>query len=182
MAQKGPIESMEHVPSKEHGGGFPPFQPETFASQLLWLALTFVVLYLLMAKVALPRVTSIFESRRQRIDGDIAEANRLKEESDAVIAAYEKALADARSRAQGLANETRLAYAANAEARRKELDATLAARIAEAEKIIDAQRLAAMANVKDIAAESAAAIIERLIGNAPAARDVAGAVRDALKR
>ena len=52
---------------------FPPFQKDTFASQLLWLALTFVALYLLMSRIALPRIGTILEARRQRIDGDLAE-------------------------------------------------------------------------------------------------------------
>ena len=94
------------VPSSGHVV-FPPFDRETFASQLFWLAITFALLYLLMARFALPRVGSIIEDRRKHIDGDLAEANRHKGESDAAIAAHEKALAEARGRAQALANETR---------------------------------------------------------------------------
>jgi F-type H+-transporting ATPase subunit b len=182
MAQKGPITSMEHIPASEHGKGFPPFAPENFASQLVWLALTFVALYLLMSRVALPRVGSIFEARRERIDGDLAEARRLRDESDTVIAAYEKTLADARVRAQTVANESRQKHAAEAELRRKELDSTLNARLADAEKMIAGQRAAAMANVRDIAVEATAAIVERLIGKAPGSAEVASAVADALKR
>ena len=172
------IESVEHVPSGEHGGGFPPFQKDTFASQLLWLALVFVALYLLMARLALPRVGAILENRRLRIEGDLAAAQRLKDESDAAIAAYEKALADARGRAQTLANETRQRAAAEAEASRKSLDATLNARIDEAEKVIADKRAAAMLNVQEIATEAAAAIVERLIGVAPAGQQVAAAVAE----
>jgi F-type H+-transporting ATPase subunit b len=182
MAKKGPVTSTEHVPAGEHGKGFPPFASETFASQLIWLALIFAALYFLMSRVALPRIGSIFEARRQHVEGDLAEAKRLRDESDEAIAAYEKALADARARAQTLAGEAREKHAAEAEARRKQLDATLSARIADAEGIIAAQRTAAMANVRDIATEAAAAIVERLIGTAPAPTDVAGAVTDALKR
>ena len=176
------VESIEHVPATEHGGRFPPFQKDTFASQFIWLALVFAALYLLMSRVALPRIGSILDERKQRIDGDLAEAQRFKDESDGAIAAYEKALADARARAQTLANETRVKEAARAEAARKELEATLNARIAEAEDIIGAKRLEAMANVQDIATEAAAAIVERLIGSAPAEQTVAGAVAGALKR
>src|SRR5215468_11681227 len=104
MAQKSaqPITSVEHIPGSERGQGFPPFDAHTFPSQLLWLALTFIALYLLMSRVALPRVGSILEDRRKHIEGDLAEANRLKGESDAAIAAHEKALAEARGRAQAL--------------------------------------------------------------------------------
>jgi len=184
MAQKAAkkIESLEHVPASEHGGGFPPFQKDTFASQLLWLVLVFVALYLLMSRIALPRIGSILEDRRQRIEADLAAAQRHKDESDAAIAAYEKAIADARERAQTLANETRQKEAAAAEARRKEVDAKLHAHIAEAEKIISGSRTAAMTNVRGIATEAAAAIVERLTGTTPASQDVAAAVGDVLKR
>ena len=74
------IETMEHVPASEHGGGFPPFQKDTFASQLLWITLAFVALYLLMSRVALPRIGSIIEDRKQRIASDFAEAERMKAE------------------------------------------------------------------------------------------------------
>ena len=184
MAQKStqPIASVEHIPASEHGRGFPPFDPQTFASQLFWLALTFIALYLLMSRIALPRIGSILEARRQRVEDDLAEAQRLKDASDAAIAAHEKALAEARGRAQALANETREKAAAAADARRKEVDAKLNAHIAEAEKTIAATQSAAMANVRGIASDAAGAIVERLTGIAPASQEVAEAVSNVLKR
>ena len=167
------------VPPKGH---FPPFQVDTFASQLFWFAIAFVALYVIISRLAIPRVGGILEARRQSVEGDLAEAKRLKDSSDAAIAAYEKALADARGRAQALANETREKHAKAAEAARHELDATLNTRIAQAEQAIAARRTAAMANVQDIAVETAAAIVERLTGNAPAKDDVAKAVAGTLKR
>jgi F-type H+-transporting ATPase subunit b len=162
---------------------FPPFDRQTFPSQLLWLAVTFVTLYLLMAKIALPRVGGILELRTQRIGGDIAEARRLKEESDAAIAAYEKALAEARARAQAMVGDARQKQAADTEAARKALDTQLNARIAEAERAIADTKATAMVNVRGIATEAAAAIVERLVGIAPPSRDlVAQAVAEALKR
>ena len=70
MAQKSaqPAGTVEHIPSSEHGRAFPPFDAQTFASQLFWFALAFIALYLLMSRVALPRVGSILEARRQRIE------------------------------------------------------------------------------------------------------------------
>jgi F-type H+-transporting ATPase subunit b len=180
----GPLLAAPGAFAAQSGGGhkFPPLQVETYASQIFWLALIFVALYLLMSKIALPRVGEILDARQLRIEGDVAQAKRLKDESDAAIAAYEKALADARGRAQALANETREKYAAEAADARKALDATLNARIAEAETIIAERRAAAMVNVQEIAAESAAAIVERLIGEVPAASDLAKAAADVLKR
>ena len=172
--------SVEH-PGGAHGG-FPPFQSQTFASQLIWLAIAFVLLYVLMSKVALPRVAKIIESRHQRIADDVAEAGKLKVQSDEAVAAYEKALADARARAQTIANETRERQAAAAEARRKTLEGELNARLAEAEKTSAATKQAAMSNVRAIAEDATRAIVERLIGIAPSEQAVAAAVADVLKR
>src|SRR5215510_5979195 len=91
------------APGGGHKTSFPPFQKDTFPSQLLWLAISFVALYVLMAKVALPRIGSIMAARQGHIDADLGQAQRLKEQSEATLAAYEKALAEARGRAQQLA-------------------------------------------------------------------------------
>jgi F-type H+-transporting ATPase subunit b len=165
-----------------HKTVFPPFQSETFPSQILWIVLTFVGLYLLMSKVALPRVGSILDERSARIAADLAAAQRFREQSDAAMAAYEKALAEARARAQAIANETRQQQALQAEEMRKVLEAQLEQKLAEAERTIAATKTAAMANVRAIAADAAAAIVERLIGITPSPQEVAAAVEDALKR
>ena len=180
MAEPTHTASTEH-PAQGGHGGFPPFQSQTFASQLVWLAIAFVLLYVLMARLALPRVASIIESRQKRIEGDLADASRLKGESDAAVAAYEKALADARNRAQAIANETRERQAAEAEARRKTLENELNNKLTEAEKTIAATKQAAMGNVRGIAEDATRAIVERLIGQAPNEKAVAAAVADALK-
>lgn len=177
-----PHKSGTTQPAGEHKGGFPPFQSQTYASQLVWLVIAFVLLYVLMSKWALPRVGSILESRQKRIDGDIAEAGALKAQSDEAVAAYEKALADARANAQAIANETRDKQAAAAESRRKTLEDELNAKLAEAEKTIAATKAAAMSNVRGIAEDATRAIVERLIGTAPSDKAVADAVADALKR
>jgi F-type H+-transporting ATPase subunit b len=182
MAEPAHKTGTEHVPKGEHDGGFPPFQSQTFASQLIWLAIAFVLLYALMAKLALPRVGAIIDGRQKQIEGDFAEADRLKKESEAAVAAYEKALADARARAQTIANETREKQQAQADATRKTLEGELNVRLADAEKSIAATKTAAMANVRGIAEDAARAIIERLIGTAPDDKAVAAAVADVLKR
>ena len=161
---------------------FPPFQSDTFASQLVWLAITFVALYLLISRVAVPRIGGIIDERARRIEGDFAAAQRMKDDSEAALAAYEKSLADARSRAQAIGNEVRDKLNAEADVNRKATEAKLNADLAEAEKQIAATKTAAMANVRGIAVDAAAAIVERLIGTAPPAPAVAAAVDDALKR
>jgi F-type H+-transporting ATPase subunit b len=172
----------EATPPGEHGGGFPPFQKDTFGSQLLWLAITFGALYLIASKLALPRVGGIIADRRARIDGDLREAARMKEAADAAIASYEKSLADARTKAQTIAGQTRDKIAAQAEARRKEVEANLQAKLAAAEQTIQATRTAAMSNVQGIAKDAAIAIVARLTGKAPTEEAAAAAVKAVLDR
>ncbi len=181
MAEPAHKANTEH-PAEGGHGGFPPFQSQNFASQLVWLAIAFVLLYALMLKWALPRVASVIENRQKRIADDLAEAEQFKRQSDDAVAAYEKALADARARAQTIANETRDKQQAEAEAARKTLEGGLNAKLAEAEKSIAATKQAAMANVRSIAEDAARAIIERLIGGAPSDKAIADAVADVLKR
>ena len=170
--------------TQAHGGAkpaFPPFQKETFASQLIWLALFFIGLYVLMSRVALPRVGGIIAARSATIEGDLAEANRLKQESEAAIAAYEKTLADARTNAQAIGAKKRDELMGEADKRRKTLEDQLNRKLEEAEKTIAATKTAAMGNVRGIAVDAATAIVERLIGQAPSEKAVADAVSDALK-
>lgn len=174
--------TTEATPPGEHGGGFPPFQKDTFGSQLLWLAIAFGALYLIASKLALPRVGGIIADRRARIDGDLADAARMKAAADAAIASYEKSLADARARAQTIAAQTRDKVAAEAEARRKEVEANLHIKLAAAEQTIQATRSAAMANVQGIAKDAAIAIVQRLTGKAPTEEAAATAVKTALDR
>src|SRR5918993_615572 len=127
---------------------FPPFNKEYFASQAFWFAIAFVALYLIIAKLAIPQIGGTMAARNKRVADDIAEANALKEQSDAALAAYEKALADARGRAQALANETRDKLNAEAEKTRKVLEGKLNTKLADVEKTIAATKTSAMANIE----------------------------------
>jgi F-type H+-transporting ATPase subunit b len=182
MAGPAHTAGTEQVPKGEHGNGFPPFDAHTFPSQLVWLVIAFILLYALMAKWALPQVAGVLDKRQKSIAGDIAEAGRLKRQSDEAVTAYEKALADARARAQLIANETRDKQAAAAEAARKKIEDELNTKLAQAEKTIAATKQAAMSNVRAIAEDAAGAIVERLIGSAPSQKAVAEAVAGVLKR
>jgi F-type H+-transporting ATPase subunit b len=169
-------------PAPEAHGAFPPFATETFASQLLWFAIAFGLLYYVMSRVALPRVGAIMENRSQRIAADLAEAERLRAESEAAGAAYEKSLADARNKAKAIAQEMRASLIAESEARRKALEAELHERLAVAETTIAARTQEAMASVRGIAADTASAIVERLTGRAPDRRAVEAALDRSLAR
>lgn len=160
---------------------FPPFNTVNYGSQILWLAISFGLLYYLMSKVVLPQIAKVLDARRDRIMGDLESARALQEQSETARTAYEKALADAKSNASKLAQDTRDALAKDVDARRAAEEAKLAERLAAAEAQIAATRDKAMAEVGAIATETAEAIVARLGGSA--GRDeVAAAVNTALKR
>src|SRR6516225_6277165 len=147
-------ETTAHTEAPAGHTKFPPFDSEQFPSQLVWLAISF----------------------------DLAAAEQLKEQSNAAQAAYEKALADARGRAQTIAGATHDQQARETEQLHKRLEAQLHDRITAAEQSIAKSRGAAMSNVKSIAAEITSAIVERLIGQRPRDEEVAAALRDTGKR
>jgi F-type H+-transporting ATPase subunit b len=164
-----------------HKAPFPPFQKDTFASQLVSLLIAFVALYLIVSKIALPRVGGVLDARQNAIDGDLTEAQKLKDASDEALKAYEAELASARSRAQAISAETRDRLNAASDAERKTLEEALAVKLAEAEKTIASTREAAMRNVRGIAADAAAAIVQRLTGLVPDGKSVESAVDASLK-
>jgi F-type H+-transporting ATPase subunit b len=164
-----------------HKAPFPPFQKDTFASQLVSLLIAFVALYLIVSKIALPRVGGVLDARQNAIDGDLTEAQKLKDASDDALKAYEAELAFARSRAQAISAETRDRLNAASEAERKTLEEALSVKLAEAEKTIASTREAAMRNVRGIAADAAAAIVQRLTGLVPDGKSVESAVDASLK-
>ena len=159
---------------------FPPFQGETVASQLFWLAICFVVLYVGLSRMLLPRLSGVIAQRNDKIEGDLETASRFRNESEAAQVAYEKALADARAKAQALAAESQAKAAAAADAQRKQLEDGLKNKLEAAEKQIAATKTAAMSNVRGIAIDTTGLIVERLTGQAPAKQAVERAVDTAL--
>lgn len=148
------------------GGGesqFPPFNTETFTSQLVWLVLIFTLLYALMSRVVLPRIGEVIDERRERIQRDLDTAERLKSETDKALGDYEKALGDARANAGVIARETRDKLDEKVAQRQAEVDQQINTRIGEAEQRIDATRAKALASVEEIATEVAGAVVKRLI-------------------
>ncbi len=187
MAVDQPIQPEPFVPQQgsvqetpaEHKT-FPPFDATTFASQILWFAITFALLYYLMAKVALPRIGGILEGRRDRIAADLDQAERLKGESEDASAAYEKALAEARARASSIADAARETAKSKADAQRTEVEASLAGKLADAETRIAEIKNQALAEVGTIAGEAADAVVNTLIDAKLSANEVKDAVADVL--
>jgi F-type H+-transporting ATPase subunit b len=177
-----PVEGTQ-TSTEAHGGGenFPPFDPANVAPQVLWLAIIFAVLYVVMSRLALPRIGGILETRQDRLTSDFVEAERLKDESERSIAAHQQSLAEARAKAQAIANATRDQIHAEANANRKQIENDLAARLAEAEAQIGETKQQALNNVRGIALDATSAIVARLLGNAPGQSEVETAVDAALK-
>ena len=170
-----------HTEADGGHGAFPPFDTSTFPSQLVSLVVFFVALYIIASRFALPRVGAVIDARQNKIEGDLSAAQKLKDESEAALKAYESELAAARGRAQAIGAETREKLNAAAEAERKTLESSLSAKLAEAEKTIASTRTAAMSNVKSIATDAASAIVQQLTGVAPDGKSVDTAVKAALK-
>jgi F-type H+-transporting ATPase subunit b len=171
------IASAENAPGLVNPpGAFPPFDAHTFASQLIWLVIIFGALYWLMSRVALPRVGGILEARRLRIEGDLAEAAKMQQQATAASAAYDQTLAQAKTRAQGLGQETHDRLRRDSEARRHELDAELNRKLADAETQISDMKARAMSNVTEIARDAATAIVEHLTGRTPDPQAIAAAI------
>jgi F-type H+-transporting ATPase subunit b len=168
--------------ASEHEGPtvFPPFDATTFASQFLWFTIAFIVLYVLMSRLAIPQIGSIIDKRKSRIEGDLKEAERLKGETDKAIAAYEAALAEARKNAHGIAEETRASIKADIDAKRKVVEDDLGRKVADAEARIQRNKDDALGRVGEIARDTAAAVVTQLVGEANAT-DVAAAVDDVVK-
>ena len=158
----------------------PQLDFHTFAPQLVWLAISFVVLYALMSRLALPKVKAAIEGRRHRLDSDLGRAAALREEAEASLAAYRKTLADARAAAQDTLRQTGEKLAAEAAERQRQLAATLAEQIVAAEARIAADKDQALGEIRGIAAEVGGAVVEKLTGAAPNAAAMSSAVGRAL--
>jgi F-type H+-transporting ATPase subunit b len=165
--------------SGEHAA-FPPFDARTFAGQLFWLAITFGVLYWLMSKVALPRVGAILAERSNAISRDLDQAAEMQAKAEETAQAYEKALAEARKNAQGIAQAARDEGAKASDARRHTVEAELATKLDAAEASIASTKSAAMSNVRGLGSEVAIAIVTKLTGQAPSSAEVSDAVDQAL--
>ncbi|WP_159946820.1 F0F1 ATP synthase subunit B [Rhizobium sp. 18065] len=188
FAEEIPAEGQLHTETgvahdEGHGKAiFGPFDTSTFASQLLWLVITFGIFYMLMQKVIVPRVGGILENRHDRIAQDLDEAARLKSEADAAIETYERELSAAKAKAGQIASAARDEAKVKADAERAAIEADLSAKIAAAEVRIGEIKAKAFAEVDTIAIDTVGSIVEQLIGAKATAADIKAAVSGAAKQ
>ncbi|WP_333684154.1 F0F1 ATP synthase subunit B' [Pontibaca methylaminivorans] len=161
----------------DSGPGLPQLNFEHFGNQIFWLLVTLVVIYLILSRVALPRIAAILAERQGTITHDLAYAEELKTKARAAEDAYEKALADARAEAQEIVGQARAEIQADVDEAMKRADAEIAARTAESEKAIAEIRAGAMESVREVAGETAAALVTALGGKSDE-----GAIRAAVDR
>ncbi|USG62185.1 hypothetical protein NBZ79_04240 [Sneathiella marina] len=152
-----------------------------FPPQLVWLAITFVVLYFLMARVAIPRISDVLENRQNRIATDLEEARKLSDDADNAKAEYEAALADARSKAHGIVSDLKATMAKEQDASKAELDAKLAEKAKDAEAGINAAKDAALSHVREIASETAKVAVSKLVSIDVSDADADAAVESSMK-
>jgi F-type H+-transporting ATPase subunit b len=159
----------------------PQLNPLDWAPQLIWLLITFGILYLLMVKVALPRIGSVIEARADHIAKDLATADKLRRETEEAITAYEQALAEAKQKAHAIVEDGRAKLKAETAEQRARLERDLGKKSAEAEARIAEAKNSAMREVNAVAADVAADIVRQLIGVAPAKAEIDQAVATARK-
>jgi F-type H+-transporting ATPase subunit b len=153
----------------------------TYLPQLFWLLVSFILLYLLMSRVALPRVASVMAQRDRQIEEDLRRAETLKGEADQALQSYEAALAAARGEAQALHRQVTAEVSALASKREQAFAAELGTRTREAEERIGAAKRQALDQLPQIAAEVASSAFQRLTGEAPAQERVKAAVGAVMK-
>ncbi len=174
------ISATTEVPV-EHKAGLPQLNTGTFAGQLFWLAVSLVLLFIVIWRVASPKIGGVMAARAGRIKGDIDAAADAKRRSEEALAGYDKALADARARALKIGDDMRKASQSEADAKSVAEAQRVAADTAKAEGRIADMRKTAMANVANLAGDVANEIVAKLTGETAPASDVSAAVRNALK-
>ena len=169
--------TTEHPAPKEGSGGFPPFDTSTFPSQIFWLVVTFAFLFVVVWRVAGPRISGVITTRRNKINGDIAEAQKHRSDAEAASAAYQTALAGARARANAHADEARKRIAGEIDNAKADADARAHEATAKAEASIQAMRAEARTSMTNAARDAAIEIVARLTGETVSAEDAAAAVK-----
>ncbi|MDH3596697.1 MAG: F0F1 ATP synthase subunit B' [Rhodospirillales bacterium] len=159
----------------------PQLDPSNYAGQIFWLVISFVALYWVLVRLALPRIADVLEARQHKIDDDLDRAAAAKQEADKVLAAYDKRLAEGRDEAQGLLRQAAEEMAAEAAKRHESLAAKLAGEVKAAETRILEAKTAAVRSIGEVAAEVAQSAARRLIGIEVDGK-TAGAAVEAVQR
>ena len=151
--------ATEEVAGEVAKTGMPQLDFATFPNQIFWLVVTLIVIYLILSRVALPRISSVLAERAGTITNDLAAAEELKQRAVQAEAAYEKALADARAQANRIIGEAKVEMQAALDVELQKADAQIAARTAESEKALSAMRDQSIASITEVARDTAREIV-----------------------
>ena len=176
MATEAVTGAAEHAEK----AGMPQLDFSTWPNQIFWLAVTLVAIYLILTRIALPRIGGVLAERRGTITNDLATAEELKQKAVAAEKAYNDALAQARAEAGKIAAATRADIQKDLDIAIAKADAEIAARSAESEKRLAEIQAGAMEAVGDVARDTAAELVAALGGKADA-KAIATAMTARLK-
>lgn len=162
--------------------GFPQLDPSSYPSQLFWLAVTFVVMYVLLSKLALPRVAKVLEVRQSQKDGDLTKAGQLSEEAEKIKVTYEKSLAEARQVAANTLASSRRTIGEKITKEESRFAENSHRRLVAAEQNIARVKAEALISILDISAEVAAAMAHKIADIRFSDADARKAVASIMKK
>ena len=162
-------------------GGMPQLDPTSYPSQLFWLTVTFLMLYVVLARFILPRIYHVLETRQERITHDLDRAESFKEEAQEARKSYEAALAEARNNAGRLVAEVSQTIKNTADEKNAELDLVIAKKVADSEASIADARRKVKATLAPVATELTGLIVETLINHKPSTEQINNAIAGAAQ-
>lgn len=173
--------TAELAQGAEHYQGMPQLNPEWFSNQIFWLVVTLVVIYLVLNRIALPRIAAVLADRANAISNDLEQAERLKQSAVEAEDAYNKALAEARSEAGRIVAEAKAEIQVDLDEATAKADAEIAARTVESEKAIAEIRAGALQSIEQVATDTASEVIQAIMPGTGDAKSVAAAVKSRMK-
>ncbi len=165
----------------EHAQGMPQLDFSTFPNQIFWLVVTLIVIYLLMSRVALPRIASVLTERHGAIQSDLDKADEMKAKAVEAEIAYNQALVDARSEAQSIVAHARAEIQKDLDVAMLKADAEIAVKTEESAAAIKEISATAVAAIKVVANDTAKEIVKTVMPGAGDAKAVKAAVTARLK-
>ncbi len=181
MFAESPQTRTGTVAPAEKSGGFPPFNTTTYPSQIFWLAVTFLVLLVVMWKIAVPRIGGVISERKGRIESELAKAEENRKQAEHAAAAYQAPILEARERARAASEATRGQLAQEFERAKATADVEVQRKTTEAQERIQAMQRQARGHIAQAAEDAVVDIVSRLTGDSVSREEAAAAVRDVVK-
>ena len=145
-------------------GGMPQLNPEFWISQIFWLTITFGILYVVLSKLILPKISANLESRKSQILENIEAADRQREESETKLKEYEEVISKGKTEAKNIFNQAREKALKNINVKRDILEKQIDEEVKKAEEEINKLRQEAPMKINKIAIETSSELIQKLIG------------------